>query len=77
MKPPGLLDELWDRVGCPYLSDLKNSVYTHAIRHALDALPPGAYTLRDWEDAAQYLAGQKVDCPSAETARRYLLEHLK
>ena len=77
MKPPGLLDELWDRVGCPYLSDLKDSVYTYAVRHALDALPPAAYTLREWEDAVHYLADQTVEFPSAETARCYLLEHLE
>lgn len=69
----GLLDILAAKVGCVYLSDLKQTQSLPHIRHVLRKIKPSAFSLREWNNAVSYLTGKETPFESAEEAVEYLL----
>lgn len=72
-----LLDCLYFRVGCMYLSDLKHPSFWSVERSALAGVPPEHFPPGDWADALDYLTG--LDPPrrlTAARARKLLLKKL-
>lgn len=51
----GLLDTLWETVGCLYLSDLRLPDNHEKVRQAIRELRPEDYPPAEWQDAAHYL----------------------
>lgn len=62
-----LLDYLAREAGCVYLSDLPRAGRAERERafHALERVPPEEVSLREWNDALNYLA----QAPPEQTAR--------
>lgn len=71
-----LLDCLYQRVGCTYLSDLKLPRYWQAERSALQRFPPQSFPPGDWEDALCYLTGERPPAQTAAKLRKLLLRRL-
>ena len=70
-----LLDELAQRIGCTYLSDLRFLDAPGRQARTLADIPAGAAGLREWNDALAYLSGEPPE-PTAADARARLLERL-
>ena len=71
----GLLERCTEEVGCTYLSDLR---YLHTeerfrLAGAVEQIPPGAYSLAEWNDALDYLAGGEPAPSTGEAKQRILL----
>ena len=73
----GLLETLADKIGCMYLSDLRQISNLAKIQKELKEIPHEKFPLREWNDAAEYITG-KEDCFSASIeAKEYLLAYKK
>lgn len=72
-----LLDELAQRMGCEYLSDLRflDALGRQALACALKALLPRYAGLQEWNDALAYLTGEPPQS-TACAARALLVERL-
>ena len=53
-----LLETLRCRGGCLYLSDLKTEPYNRRARLEAQLLRAEDFTLREWNDAVEYLMGR-------------------
>lgn len=73
-----LLDLLTVQMGCDYLSDLRflDSTRRAALAEKLKRLPAEVSSLRDWNDALQYLTGDGIPRATAEEARAALIAGL-
>ncbi len=73
-----LLEYLQAATECEYLSGVRDRAAKHDVRlvKAIERLSPDAYSLREWNDALNYLACG-VSCKEAQTntidARKCLL----
>ena len=72
-KSDELLDTLAARLGCNYLSDLKNPLHKVGIVEVLAAITADSYPLAQWNEALAYLCNQ-TPSSNAESARRRLLQ---
>ncbi len=70
----GLLEYLSLRAGCLYLSDLPHPKYWFSIQHALRGLSPEWFSLKEWNDAAEYITRQNRSFETEEQARQFLLD---
>ena len=72
-----LLDELAQRIGCTYLSDLRflDAPGRQALARTLADIPAGAGGGRVWRGGLAYLCGEPPE-PTAADARPRLLERL-
>lgn len=67
-----LLEDLREKAGCLYLSDLHSPLFRgKALGEAL-TLSPEAYSLVQWQEAARYLLDRE-DLTSVEQVRQALL----
>ena len=71
-----LLEELAGQLGYVYLSDLHRTG-SGELRNCLRDVPAEAYSLREWNDAVQYLTGSTPRVSSPAAAKRFLLEVLE
>ena len=70
----GLLERCTEEVGCTYLSDLRylDTEERFRLAGAVEQIAPGEYSLAEWHDALDYLAGG-APAPSAGEAKQRLL----
>lgn len=70
----GLLERCTEEVGCAYLSDLRylDTEERFRLAGAVEQIPPGDYSLAEWNDALDYLAGG-APAPSAGEAKQRIL----
>lgn len=70
----GLLERCTEEVGCTYLSDLRylDTKARFRLAGAVEQIPPGEYSLAEWNDALDYLAGG-APAPSAGEAKQRIL----
>ena len=74
----GLLENLADRMGILYLSDLRMTCCWDRLAQQLAAVSAGEYSLAEWRDAIQYLLGKNEGSfRDGDEARDYLVEQLK
>lgn len=71
----GLLGTLTMKAGCMYLSDL-HTVPLYLIQHTLRSLQPKAFSLREWNDAVNYITQEHILFTEVEQAAEYL-QHYK
>lgn len=71
----GLLERLAGMTRCAYLSDLRQ-LDKAALAGALRRIPARAYSVKEWMDAAHYLAGLERPFDSPAAVRSALLEYL-
>lgn len=63
-----LLQYLAELARVYYISDLHNKSYTLKVYLALEKLSPDNYSLSEWEEAVEYILGQRgntFDTPSS------------
>ena len=72
-----LLEFLAYKAGCPYLSDLPRVIGWQRVRMAreLEQIPAEAASLRDWNDALDYLTGAPPE-DTAQAAKERLVHLL-
>ena len=67
-----LLEVLASHAGCQYLSDLHLPWAAAALVNVLPALPAGRFSLWQWNDAVQYIAGVSCSFSRQEDAKAFL-----
>lgn len=72
-RPACLLEVLQFRVGCMYLSDLHIPANLPLIRQQLQRIDPACFAVEEWNDAAAYITGERVQFGSCADAAAYLL----
>lgn len=74
MKEKNLIEEIARRVGCNYISDLRDTGHNENWGGVLpEALE---YPLDQWNDAVEYLCTTEKKFETAEGARDYILYFL-
>lgn len=76
MRDLDLIDALYERVGCDYISSLRNPRNYPAIALVISRMEPEDYPLRQWQDAAHYISGQNEIFHSSSEARAFLKSFL-
>lgn len=76
-KTPALLDQLLEKTGCDYLSDLHDDHFTEQVLAAVRIMDAEAFSISDWEDAIYYITGQKQVWNTPVAAKDYLSAYLK
>ena len=68
----GLLEILAFRANCIYLSDLRQPHFLPTIQRLLHTIPSEQFSLWEWCDAVNYIAGNRLSFESVEQATDYL-----
>lgn len=76
-KHIGLLDDIYDYVGCSYLSDLKQPQLRHSVLNAVADLDLSGYSVQAWNKAIEYLTESTMQCETTEECRACLLAFLE
>lgn len=71
----GLLENISFETGCSYLSDLHQPRLLPRIRQVVRGLPPGQFSLEEWNDAVTYITGKTLLFASPEEAASYLVQY--
>lgn len=74
-----MLDELFEKIGCVYFSDMKfadEATKKELTRIIINRYPAEAVSLWEWNDALNYLAGSTPEATS-QAARDKLLQLLQ
>jgi predicted metal-dependent hydrolase len=69
----GLLEDLYRRVGCLYLSDLMLTENLRAIQTSLREIDPASYCLEEWRNAISFITGRECSFNDSGEARYYLM----
>lgn len=70
-----LLEELAGQLGCMYISDLHRAE-RRELRCCLRTVHAEAYSLWEWNDAAQYLTGREKRFSGQKEAKKFLMDVL-
>lgn len=54
---PGLLDILQEGVACPYLSNLRDPVWSETLMMVVGGLDAEDYSAQAWRNASEYITG--------------------
>ncbi|MEA5004346.1 MAG: hypothetical protein VB081_12745 [Christensenella sp.] len=76
-KKEDLLDVLAKQVDCAYLSELRTPAYYPLLADALKRIEPDAYSVREWEEAAFYIIGERILVQDSAQVRETLRKKLK
>ncbi|MCD2493008.1 hypothetical protein LQE92_10245 [Lacrimispora sp. NSJ-141] len=71
-----LLEYLRIQTDCAYISDLRGSTRFHSIKNAIDHCHVQQYSLREWNDAVEYITGKAILFSKAEEAAECLKSYL-
>lgn len=71
-KRQSLLENIADKAGCEYLSDLRYKASFGEIQRVLREIQPDLYSIKVWNDAVTYITGEKISFDSREEAVYYL-----
>ena len=70
-----LLDQLTGCIGCAFLSDLRFFTATPGTELLIAGIPDSAYSLEEWNQAVDYIAGhQAAPASSVAQAKKRLLD---
>lgn len=67
-----LLDEILQRTGKQYISDLNNKINTETVKIAIKKIDVDLYDMKQWKSAIQYLSGMEYSPETLEDVKRYL-----
>ncbi len=76
-KTEDLLDLLARQADCAYLSELRNPAYYNQVADALKGIDADAYSVREWQDAASYIVGEKLIMQNSAQACEMLCQKLR
>ena len=71
-----LLEYLAQFLRCDYLSDLRRAAITPAQAAALRAIHAPEYRPSEYQEAADYILGRHVPCPTPRDALEAIAEYL-
>lgn len=75
MAQKGLLDELADRAGFIYLSELHENKNRKIIKDILMDMAEKNYSLTEWNNAMSYIFHMEETFTAVEEALEYITEH--
>lgn len=70
-----LLNDMADRLGCMYLSDLHEDQWQALMFVMIGDMTPEEYDTDMWNEAVSYIVGQPAEFDSAKAAFEYLMEY--
>lgn len=68
-----LLQDLADRIGCTYISDLRFLPEPDIIKVCMKEFKAEHYPVSDWNQAVQYLTKSRIEFTSGEEAKQYII----
>ena len=68
-----LLQDLADRIGCTYISDLKYIPEPELIKVCIKEFQTDTYPISEWTDAVHYLTRDRIVFTSGDEAKKYLI----
>ena len=71
MGQRGLLEELTERTGCLYLSDLHLEKNHDAVKKAVSQIGKGTDPAQEWKDAFEYITGRRAAGTEEEIRRLF------
>ena len=72
-----LLDDLTERIGCEYLSNLRSEQWKEPLSLIIQKIVPENYTLDEWNESISYLTEDNRKFSTQKEARDFLIECLK
>lgn len=69
-----LLQEIQEKQGTPYLSDLHICTFTEQTKLMIHQMPENRYSLREWNVAAAYIINEVVDLPSIDAVKDAIIK---
>lgn len=73
-----LLDKLVDIVDCMYISDLcRQTIVSVEQQKQIAMINADDYSLKEWQDALDYIIKKRVDIISVDEAKKVLLEYFR
>ena len=72
VKDKHLLDILWKKVGCDYLSDLKTKQTRFAVLSAIRQIHKEDYSTEMWNETLSYIYGRSIIISSARDVDKVL-----
>lgn len=72
----GLLEIITEEVGCDYLSNLREPVFYSKIKKVVETIEESDYTLKEWQDAADYITGSGGNEGTSTEVKHILLRSL-
>lgn len=73
----GLMDILHEKVGCDYISSLRNPIYFPLIYAALSRIGADDFSMWQWQDAVQYITGRDIRFDSSQQALEFLMGYVR
>lgn len=70
-RADNLFEHIRKRIGCEYISDMKNTYYRKKAGIAMAEVDVYRYSMKELEDMADYLYKQKLGFETAEQAQKY------
>ena len=67
------LDYMAAKTGFMYVSDLSLDESLIYIQHVLRDIESQSYSLKEWNDAVEYITREKAEFETGEQAKQYLL----
>lgn len=71
----GLIDDLADKAGCIYLSELKLHPERYPLFSAVESTTVEGYSQQEWQEAVAYLVPEGDATSNSAACKRLLLEH--
>lgn len=68
-----LLQDLADRIGCAYISDLKYLPEPDLIKVCIKEFQSDNYPVSEWNQALRYLTQDRLEFTSGEEAKQYII----
>ena len=72
-----LINELKEKSGCLYISDLHEPHYFDSVINAINSIDDEAYPIRAWNDVVRYIAQTKIVFDSPKAAKDFLINELR
>lgn len=73
-----LLDKLVDIVDCMYISNLcRQTIVSVEQQKQIAMINADDYSLKEWQNALEYIIKTRVDIISADEAKKVLLEYFR
>ena len=68
----GLLEYIAAKIGCMYLSDLRQPCFFNEVKRIMPEIEPNKYSVYEWNDAVYYLTRENKEFKTQEDAWNYI-----
>ena len=74
-KAHELMEDLVEKIGCAYVSDLRLSQNLKKVQMVLQEIDVEKYSLKEWNDLAQYVTNEIMPSESIRKALQNILDY--